>query len=136
VCSVYDGTVIEREHIISEIRRTAAENGGTALGKGRFEKATGIRESDWAGRYWARWGDALEQAGLACNRLNAKRDDDEILSLLAVEVRRNGRWPTTHELQLRKREDPTLPIRRSLNASARVPCEWGGLWRIARSTRT
>jgi hypothetical protein len=101
--------MLTKEHILSEIRRTASENGGKALGKGRFERATGIRESDWAGRYWARWGDAIEEAGFSRNQLNPKRDDDEVLRQLVLEIRRRGRWPTTHELRLRKQEDATLP---------------------------
>jgi len=43
-----------REVILSEIRRTAQENGGVAHGKKRFLDATGIAESDWSGRYWTR----------------------------------------------------------------------------------
>ncbi len=45
-----------KEEILDEIRRMAAENGGRPLGRGRFLQETGIQESDWAGRYWVRWG--------------------------------------------------------------------------------
>jgi hypothetical protein len=50
--------VITREHVIDEIKRTAAENGGTPLGRARTKAEAGIRDYDWL-RYWARWGDAV-----------------------------------------------------------------------------
>lgn len=52
-----------RGHIISEIQRLAAEAGGQAPGSQAFVKATGITETKWRGKYWARWGDALIEAG-------------------------------------------------------------------------
>jgi hypothetical protein len=46
--------MVEKEHIIFEIRRTAEENGGKPLGISRFAAETGIGQVDWLGRYWAR----------------------------------------------------------------------------------
>jgi hypothetical protein len=100
---------VDREFILAEIRRTAADNGGTPLGRARFAAETGIRESDWSGRYWARWNDALRDAGFRPNQLQARYDDDEVLAALIAEVRRLGRMPTTAELRLRRREDPSFP---------------------------
>jgi hypothetical protein len=54
----------EREHILSEIRRTAAANGGVPLDVDRFFAETGVKESDWRGIFWARWADALQDAGV------------------------------------------------------------------------
>src|SRR5207237_1245921 len=53
-----------RDTILAEIRRTAAENAGKPLGMARFRDETGIRPEDWEGRYWARWSDAIREAGL------------------------------------------------------------------------
>ena len=44
---------MSKQHILDEIRRTAEENGGVPLGLDRFVVATGIKEFDWRGRYWA-----------------------------------------------------------------------------------
>jgi len=44
-----------REHIINEIKRLAALNGGQAPGNQAFVSATGITETKWRGKYWARW---------------------------------------------------------------------------------
>ncbi len=101
--------MIDKEHVLSEIRRTAEENGGKPLGRVRFAAATGIRESDWSGRYWARWNDAVREAGLEPNRKQGRSDDEANLEQLALEARRLGHLPTFAELKLRRREDPTFP---------------------------
>lgn len=44
-----------KQQILDEIKRTAELNGRTPLGRQRFFQETGIKESDWSGRYWARW---------------------------------------------------------------------------------
>lgn len=100
---------MDREHIVGEIRRTAEANGGTPLGRLRFATETGIREHDWRGRYWARWNDALAEAGFQPNELRQRYDEDELLAKLSTEIRRLRRMPTVAELSLRRREDNTFP---------------------------
>lgn len=58
---------MNKHHILDEIRRTAATNGDRPLGRDRFERETGIKMSEWEGRYWARWNDAVREAGLSPN---------------------------------------------------------------------
>lgn len=101
--------MIDKGHILAEIRRTAEENGGKPLGRGRFRIETGISEGDWRGRYWARWSDAVLEAGYAPNRLQQGIADDDVLSHLIPEVRRLGRLPTNAELQLTRRENDGFP---------------------------
>lgn len=50
-------------YILQEIKRTTQANGGTPLRKIEFESETGIKRYDWFGVYWARWSDALREAG-------------------------------------------------------------------------
>lgn len=100
---------VDKEHILEEIRRTAEANGGIPLGRARFEAATGIRESDWSGRYWARWSEAVAEAGYSPNEMQGRYDQDVLLASLADEIRRRGRMPTTAELSLRRREDGNFP---------------------------
>lgn len=93
-----------REHILSEIRRLAKENGGTPIGMERFEAVTGILGSSWSGRYWARWNDAVSEAGYEPNSWQSKtHDDDTLIRLLADMTRELGRFPTRPELQLARR---------------------------------
>lgn len=50
---------MKKAHILDEIKRTAAANGGVAMGEARFEAETGIKRRDWFGIHWARWGEAM-----------------------------------------------------------------------------
>lgn len=101
--------MVEKDEILSEIRRLAEENGGKPLGRNRFFRATGIREADWLGRYWARWGDAVEEAGFAPNLLQARTDDQEAIRRLALETRQLGHFPTLAELRMQRLADKSLP---------------------------
>jgi hypothetical protein len=100
---------MDKQHILNEIRRTAAENGGVPLGKRVFEAETGVKESDWSGRYWARWGDAVREAGLTPQKLRPRAEDDALLGPLATFIRELGRYPTVSEMRLRKRKVATFP---------------------------
>ena len=99
---------MERDFIVAEIRRTAEASGGRPLGSARFQAETGIRPYDW-GRFWARWGDALSEAGFVPNQLQGRISDDVLFERLAEEFRRLGRLPTIRELQLRHTEDSSFP---------------------------
>ena len=69
---------LTKQHILAEIRRTAESNDGNPLGRTAFLNATGIKEIDWRGRYWARWGDAIVEAGYTPNELNPKTEEDHL----------------------------------------------------------
>lgn len=101
--------MVTKDHILSEIHRLAEANGGKPLGRGRFQNETGIREADWLGRYWARWGDAIREAGLEPNQLRGRADEEEAIRVLAVETRKLGHLPTYPELKMRRRSDPSFP---------------------------
>jgi hypothetical protein len=101
---------VDREDILAEMRRTAAENGGQPLGMGRFEIATGIKGSDW-GRYWARFGDLQRDAGLQPNRLNTAYTEDHLFLHLITLARELGHYPTSREMLVRRNNDPDFPHR-------------------------
>jgi hypothetical protein len=100
---------MNKQQILSEIRRTAKGNGGVALGIRAFSKATGVGEAHWRGRYWARWSEAVREAGAEPNKRPDRYRDEDLLEKYASLVREFGRFPVVSELRLRKRTDATLP---------------------------
>lgn len=97
-----------RDTIIAEIKRTAAENGGKPLGRERFQAETGIRKHEWE-RFWARYGDALRDAGYERNEFNAAHDKSEIVRRVAELARELGRFPTHGDLRVKRTNDETFP---------------------------
>jgi hypothetical protein len=98
-----------KEKILKEIRRTAEDNAGRPLGVRRFEQVTGIRYHDWFGKYWKSWGDAVAEAGLARNTLQARIDDDQVLLAYSSLILELGRVPVKGDLRLKRRSDPAFP---------------------------
>jgi len=109
--------MMDKQHIINEIKRTAENNGGVPLGKDRFFAETGIRQSDWFGKYWARWSDALIDAGYKPNRLQGSYEDEWVIEKLISLIREIGRYPVSGELRLRAKQDKDFP---SHNVFSRV----------------
>jgi hypothetical protein len=100
---------MDKQHIIDEIKRTAEENGGVPLGIQRFLAETGIRKVDWHGKYWARWGDALIEAGYKPNTLRGSYEDDWVIEKMVSLIRELGRYPVMAELRLKERQDKDFP---------------------------
>ncbi|WP_019864716.1 GIY-YIG nuclease family protein [Methylovulum miyakonense] len=101
---------IDKQKIISEIIRTAKENGGIALGMTRFEQETGIRKSDWEAKYWTKWSDALIEAGYSPNQFGAPACDKELVLVKLAELTRVfGHYPNKNEIKMRKRGDSSIP---------------------------
>lgn len=100
---------MKKDHILAEINRTALANGGIPLGKERFYAETGIKESDWHGKYWVRWGDAHKEAGFQPNKLNSAYEDGHLLGKLAIFIRELGHFPVAGELRIKARQDNTFP---------------------------
>ena len=100
---------MDREHILTEIRRTAQENGGVPLGQARFGQQTGIRRPDWFGIYWTKFGDALQEAGFEPNVLQTAHGEDFLLESYIGLVRELGRFPVYGELLLKRRQDSKFP---------------------------
>lgn len=96
-----------REHIISEIRRLAKET-GKVPGQRLFEGETGVAEHQWRGKFWARWGDALIEAGFGPNEWNQKLDTNTVLDAIIVACRYYKKIPTRSELELYSRDNPGM----------------------------
>jgi Meiotically up-regulated gene 113 len=102
---------MDKDFILSEIKRTAEQNGGAPLGKMKFAKVTGIKMTDWYGKYWSRWGDALAEAGYRPNEFQSAIEERRLLEALASLSRELGRFPVEGELSIKARQDKTFPSR-------------------------
>lgn len=98
-----------RDFILAEITRLAEQNGGQPPGKHLFSKATGISEAKWSGVLWARWSDALLDAGFTPNVLQPRLDSETMLRGLVDLARRLQRLPTRAEIKLERQLDPYFP---------------------------
>lgn len=106
---------MKKEHILAEIKRTAALNGGIALGKGKFFQETGIKETDWLGKLWARWSDAVKEAGITPNTLQVAYENEVLLEKYAAFIAEIGRIPVAAEFRLKSKQDKTFPSRTTFN---------------------
>ena len=91
---------MDKDFILEQIKSIAAQNGGQPLGIGAFEKATGIKPSDWLGRYWARWGDAILEAGLQPNTLTPAYEEAFLLEKFVSLIRELNKYPVKNEIKL------------------------------------
>jgi hypothetical protein len=101
--------MISKKYILQEIKRTTELNGGKPLGRKRFETETGIKESDWSGKFWVKWNDILRDAGYIPNQLTRPHDIEALLNNYAGFAQELGHLPVKAELQLKRRSDPTFP---------------------------
>lgn len=79
------------------------------MGRDKFAAETGIKQSEWLGKHWARWGDAVRDAGFAPNGMQTARTDDDVLGKLAEFVRSVGHFPVANEIRMKAREDASFP---------------------------
>ena len=100
---------MDKQQVLLEIQRTAAQNGGVPLGRQRFLQETGIKESDWLGKLWVRWNDAVREAGFSPNELQKSFSDETLLERYATLVLELGRIPTAPEVKLRARCTADFP---------------------------
>jgi Meiotically Up-regulated Gene 113 (MUG113) protein len=105
---------MNRSEIVEEIRRTAASNNGRPLGLRRFSAVTGIRQSEWEGKLWARWSDAVQEAGFRPNSLVQPLALEALAARLATVIRELGHYPTSRELRLQAHKTQAFPATRTL----------------------
>ena len=105
-----------REQILSEIKRIANANSGQPPGAIVFKNNSGIREHDWLGVYWARWSDALIEAGFKPKQFNTKADSQIYLRKIVEAIRYFRKFPTSRELMLYKNIDEDFPAPTTLRS--------------------
>ena len=98
----------QRARIIAEIRRIAAENGGSPPGIQQFVRKSGIKRSGFS-LIWARWPDAVRDAGFTPHPANPRLDDDDMLAAIAEVARQLGRIPAESDLRVHRASGRYLP---------------------------
>lgn len=99
----------DKSHILAEIARLAKANDGKPPGVRKFENETGIKESDWYPDHWLRWGDALQEAGFARNKMQETLSDETLVEGYARLAQRLARLPVQGELILERKRNPAFP---------------------------
>lgn len=97
-----------KRQVLAEIKRLAEAN-GSAPGVRLFERETGIKESDWYPALWLRWGDALQEAGYARNKMVQAISDDMLLQHFAVLAQKLSRLPLQGEIIRESKSNPAFP---------------------------
>jgi len=100
---------MNKEHILQEIKRTAEEHGGVPLGWRKFAQETGIRDSLWLGKHWARWGDAVREAGYTPNQMTEAYDEADLFEKFILVARELRKLPTDKDLRLKAHQDSHFP---------------------------
>ncbi|KAB7740886.1 GIY-YIG nuclease family protein [Parvibaculum sedimenti] len=98
-----------KERILAEICRITTANAGIPPGSRLFERETGIRQGAWRGVYWARWGDAIAEAGFKPNEKFGAIGEIPRLRMIAEATREYGKIPSAAELRLYARKHPDGP---------------------------
>lgn len=100
---------VNKEQIISDIKRVAKANGGNAPGFQKVASDTGLRKSDWYPNLWLRWGDALIEAGFQANVLNTAYDTNFLIEKYIGLIRVLGHFPIEGELRIKAKGDKDFP---------------------------
>jgi len=100
--------MVTKETIIEEIKALSVKLGRTP-GKSVFEKETGIVSSEWYGKHWRSWGDAVLEAGLVPNKIQGKIDSDFVLESFAEATRHFNRIPAVVDLRMYAKSNKGFP---------------------------
>ncbi len=100
---------MNKQEIISEIKRIAKECGGKAPGFQRFASETGAHMSDWYPHLWLRWGDAISEAGCQPNKFISAYDTDFLITKYIELIRELGHFPIEGELRIKRKTDKDFP---------------------------
>ena len=101
--------LMKKEHILQEIKRTTEENSGVPLGWRKFVQETGIREADWLGKHWARWSDAIREAGYSPNQMTVGYDESFLCERFIELARELKRLPVKGDFLMKARRDSAFP---------------------------
>lgn len=101
-------------HIINEIIKTTKENNGIPPGRKKFEHETGIKYTDWYGKYWTKWGDAVKEAGFKPNKMQSAYDENWLTEQVILLIRELKRFPTGGDFMMKSFNTDNFPNRKTI----------------------
>jgi len=113
--------VITKEQILSDIRRLGKQRGGH-ISLDAFLAATGLKEHQLLGKFWARWNEAIVEAGLQTKEFARPRTEEEtVIEAFAQLIERLKKLPTQTELLLERTHNESFPSIKILRRVRRMP---------------
>ncbi len=106
---------MDKEYILQKIQEYAEAHQGKSPGMKSIEKFSNVKTSDWRGKYWARWSDAVSEAGLSPNKINTKFDPDDVINRYIDFIREIGKLPIESEVMLKSRNEKEFPHKHTFN---------------------
>lgn len=100
---------MNKEEILSEIKRLTKESGGKAPGTRKFSNETGMRKSDWYPNLWLRWGDAINEAGCKPNEFQSAHSKEHLINKYIELIRELSHFPIEGELLIKRKADSNFP---------------------------
>lgn len=105
---VKSGQMTSKRTILEKIKSLAIELERTP-GRAVFEKRTGIIRSEWYGKYWRSWNDAILEAGLSPNTKQGKLSPDVVLEKFAEVTKELNRVPAMVDLRMYAKNNTGFP---------------------------
>lgn len=109
-----------KDEILDEIRRLAKAN-GIVPGRHALETEAGIKESDWRGVYWAKYSDAVKEAGLEPNKVTTAYPKEHLLESLAMLAMETKHVPTEADIRMKCRKEPGFPTGKTISRIGSKP---------------
>lgn len=104
----------DKEEILVLIKALAGRL-GVSPSLRSFRDETGVKDHEWLGKYWTKWNDAIEEAGLTGKEFVVVRlDRDEVLARYVELVSELGKIPTQAELMMKHNVDKSFPSAKRL----------------------
>jgi len=96
-----------KERVIAAYHRATNENGGVPPGQNQFDKLISTRI--WRGKYFARFSELVRETGYEPRKKNLRHSDSELLTPIALFVRKLGRLPTEDERLIERQQSQSFP---------------------------
>ncbi|MBI5782898.1 MAG: GIY-YIG nuclease family protein [Gammaproteobacteria bacterium] len=111
-----------KQRILDEIKRLAVIRGGR-ISIRAFCSETGIPEHHILGLHWAKWNDALSEAGVSTGSFFVPRtEDSSVIEAFVQLIKKLRKWPTQLDLQMERRRNknfPSVPVVRRVKKTTR-----------------